>query len=345
MTKQNVDPKGLTRRRFVWSAAAGGLVAASTPLFSKRAASAGKVKIGYISIHNPQSFWAKFFFELQKQAKAHSDGDLMIEWAGGPETMPPLQAPDAISKGVFDMCLSTFGFYGNAIPEGVGLQIEVASAKALRQSGALEYMDSIHRKKLGVTIIGLPSSGAGYGVFTAKPIRHLSDFKGLKIRSLGLQVAMLKKLGCSTVAIRPSETYAALERGVVEGLTWPVVGAIEFRYHEVAPNLLQPNYYHSMVDHMVNAKRFDGLPKDIQKAFLDASEATDAWGLALTQKTAVTEREAMKKQGLVENHLPADEGKEFLDIAVNAGWDKVIKDAPDTGPKLRDLMIKAAAMS
>ena len=53
----------------------------------------------------------------------------------------------------------------------------------------------------------------------------------------------------------------------------------------------------------------------------------------------------MKKQGLVENHLPADEAKEFLDIAVNAGWDKVIKDAPDTGPKLRDLMIKAAAMS
>ena len=51
------------------------------------------------------------------------------------------------------------------------------------------------------------------------------------------------------------------------------------------------------------------------------------------------------KQGLVENHLPADEAKEFLDIAVNAGWDKVIKDAPDTGPKLRDLMIKAAAMS
>ncbi len=345
MTTQNSVSRGVTRRRFVWSAATGGLLAATTPLFSKRAASAGTVKIGYISIHNPQSFWAKFFFELQKQAKVRSDGDLVIEWAGGPETMPPLQAPTAISKGVFDMCLSTFGFYGNAIPEGVGLQIERASVKALRESGALDYMDGIHRKKLGVTIVGLPSSGAGYGVFTAKPIKKLSDFKGRKIRSLGLQVAMLKALGSSTVAIRPSETYAALERGVVEGLTWPVVGAIEFRYHEVAPNLLMPSYYHSMVDHIVNANRFDGLPKDIQKVFMEASLATDEWGLALTQQTAATEREAMKEQGLVENHLSDSEAKEFLDIAVNAGWDKVIKDAPDTGPQLRDLMTKAARMS
>ena len=345
MTKQKTDTKGLTRRRFVWSAAAGSLVAASTPLFAKRAASAGKVKIGYISIHNPQSFWAKFFFELQKQAKARSDGDLMIEWAGGPETMPPLQAPAAISKGVFDMCLSTFGFYGNVIPEGVALQVERATAKAIRASGALDYMDEIHRKKLGVTIVGLPSTGAGYGVFTAKPIKRIADFKGRKIRSLGLQVAMLKKLGCSTVAIRPSETYAALERGVVEGLTWPVVGAIEFRYHEVAPHLLLPEYYHSMVDHMVNAEKFDGLPKDIQKVFIEASLATDEWGLALTQSTSATERVAMKKAGLIENRLPDGEAQQFLDIAVNAGWDKIIKDAPDTGPRLRDLMTKAAQMS
>ena len=345
MTKQNSDGTGVTRRRFVWSAAAGGLVAAAAPVFGRRAAAAGKVKIGYISIHNPQSFWAKFFFELKKQASERSDGDLVIEWAGGPETMPPLQAPAAISKGVFDMCLSTFGFYGNAIPEGVGLQIERASIKALRESGALDYMDSIHRRKLGVTIVGLPSSGAGYGVFTAEPIERLSDFKGRKIRSLGLQVAMLKALGSSTVAIRPSETYAALERGVVEGLTWPVVGAIEFRYHEVAPHLLLPTYYHSMVDHIVNARRFDGLPKDIQKVFMEASLATDEWGLALTQKTAATEREAMKKEGLVENRLSEGEGKAFLDIAVNAGWEKVIKDAPDTGPQLRDLMTKAARMS
>ena len=30
----------------------------------------------------------------------------------------------------------------------------------------------------------------------------------------------------------------------------------------------------------------------------------------------------------MENHLSEDEGKAFLDIAVNAGWEKVIKDAP-----------------
>ncbi|MSP52220.1 MAG: hypothetical protein EXQ91_07500, partial [Alphaproteobacteria bacterium] len=318
--KQN---PGVTRRRFVWSAAAGALVAgvAAKP---KWAMSQGTVGIKYISMHAPQLFWAKFYNELEKQAREITKGDLKIEWAGGPETMPPLQAPEAISKGVFDMCLSTFGFYGNAIPEGVGLQVNMASLKGLRDSGALAFMDEIHRKKLGVTILGLPSTGVGYGVFANKPVATLDDLKGRKFRSLGLQVPMMKALGVSTVAVAPAETYSALERGVVEGLTWPLVGVAEFRYHEIAKYLVRPPYYHSIVDHIMNAKKFDGLPKDIQDALLKASRATDEWGLQFTLKSAADELEVMKKAGLVENVLPPADAKRFIVVATNEAWAKIV---------------------
>jgi len=343
-SKNTVKPSGITRRTFVWSAAAGALVAgvAARP---KWAVSQGTVAIRYISMHPQQLFWAKFYFELEKQAKEITKGDLKIEWAGGPETMPPLQAPDAISKGVFDMCLSTFGFYGNAIPEGIGIQVEMASLKGLHESGAFAFMDEIHRKKLGVTILGLPSTGVGYGVFANKPIATLEDFRGRKFRSLGLQVAMMKALGSATVAVAPAETYSALERGVVEGLTWPLVGVAEFRYHEIAKNLVRPPYYHSIVDHIMNAKKFDGLPKDIQGALLKASAATDAWGYQFTLKSAAEELETMKKAGLVENHLPPADAKKFIEIAIGAAWEKITADSPDNGPKIRDLMKKAAAIA
>ena len=164
-------------------------------------------------------------------------------------------------------------------------------------------------------------------------------------RSLGLQVAMMKALGSATVAVAPAETYSALERGVVEGLTWPLVGVAEFRYHEIAKNLVRPPYYHAIVDHIMNAKKFDGLPKDIQGALLKASAATDAWGLQFTLKSATEELETMKKAGLVENHLPPADAKKFSEIAISAAWEKITADSPDNGPKIRDLMKKAAAIA
>jgi TRAP-type C4-dicarboxylate transport system substrate-binding protein len=341
--KNTVVRAGLTRRRFIWSAAAGGLVAAAATPF--RPVKAAPVQLRYVTFGNQQSFWAKFFFELQKQVKERSAGNLAIEWAGGPEVIPPFQAVDAVSKGVFDMCFTTFSYYANAVPEGVGLQTMQASPKALHDSGTFAYADEIHRKKLGVIMIGLPLSGSGYAILAKQPVKTLDDFKGRKFRSVPVYDPLFKALGVASVTVAPTEAYASLERGVVEGLGWPTVGIHEFRFHEVAKYLIQPYFYHTLGDHLINEKAFEKLPKDLQGVLLQASRATDEWGYQFCRGEQARELALMKKDGLVENPLSEGDAKKFLSLAIDSMWEKIAKDAPQTGPELRKRLAAAAAMA
>jgi TRAP-type C4-dicarboxylate transport system substrate-binding protein len=68
---------GITRRRFVWSAAAGGLIAAAaTPL---RSYAQTKRRLRYVSFAGKSSIWSQTYPELARQVAERSNGELQID--------------------------------------------------------------------------------------------------------------------------------------------------------------------------------------------------------------------------------------------------------------------------
>lgn len=51
-----------------------------------------------------------------------------------------------------------------------------------------------------------------------KPIKQISDFKGLKMRTLGFERVMIEEGGGGCVAIKMPEVYEALQRGIIDGV-------------------------------------------------------------------------------------------------------------------------------
>ena len=114
-------------------------------------------------------------------------------------------------------------------------------------------------------------------VLSHRPIEHLADFKGKKIRVFGtpLQIEPIKALGASPVPMAFGEVMGALQNGTVDGMLagMPVLTPMKFYDVAKAVTEIHPSIVTSTL--VVNKKWFDSLPGDIQSAVLDAGGRVD----------------------------------------------------------------------
>ena len=69
----------------------------------------------------------------------------------------------------------------------------------------------------------------------------------------------------------------ALQRGMVEGGTSGVTNYWERKYYEVTKHIIFSDMTFGMVPSVINKKKWDSLPDDVQKAMLEAAEETRLW--------------------------------------------------------------------
>jgi len=113
------------------------------------------------------------------------------------------------------------------------------------------------------------------GIFTRdKQVRSLEDLKGLRIRSTGLSSKIVTALGATPIAMPKGDQYDALYRGIVDGTTAPPNELTAFKVAEVTKYLTMysPAGYVTAFFVVMNLKKWNSLPQDIQKVFTDVSE-------------------------------------------------------------------------
>ena len=132
--------------------------------------------------------------------------------------------------------------------------------------GGMELMQEVYNKH-GVYAFPGGNTSNQMGGWFRKEINTLDDFKGLKMRIPGFAGEVLSKLGVVVTNIAPGELYTALDRGTIDALEW--VGPsldLNMGFHKIAP------YYYTgwhepatELQFLVNQKKFDELPKHLQK--------------------------------------------------------------------------------
>ena len=101
-----------------------------------------------------------------------------------------------------------------------------------------------------------------------KPIYHIEDFEGMKVRTgPGLTFDLWPMLGATPVSISPTETYTALQTGVIDGAE--LIGWADnwnYGFQEVAKYALWPSFHSQTVigELSVNLDVWNGLPDDIK---------------------------------------------------------------------------------
>ena len=127
----------------------------------------------------------------------------------------------------------------------------------------------------GLTGIGLFPLGPS-SVVARKPIQHLADYKGMKIRVLAspFQLEMIKRLDASPVAMSLADVLPALQQGAIDGAlgTIPVFGPLH--YLDAAKYVSQIGQPFVSTIAVMNKKWLEALPPDLQKIVRDDAAAT-----------------------------------------------------------------------
>ena len=325
---------GVSRRGVLAGGAAAGVLflGGKAPVYG-----AGKHKLRYIAFINRNTVWGKPYDFLAEEVARLSNGELEIEYAGGSDVIGGFDAPEAIANGVFDMSHSANSYFAGAVPASISLASGDASAEALHTAGVMDAYGEMVMAQRGVKVLGMPLSGVGYVFQVRGNPGELSYFKGKKIRSIPLYDPILESLGATPVTTSPAEAYTSMERGLVDGLGWPDIGLLDFKFYEQAKFVMLPTFYQLRTVTLMNPNAFNNLPEPLQNVLQEASDSADAIGAKWAKEKRDAEHAEMEKAGVEFVSLSDTESQQFIDLTEEKLWAKINELAPDDGAKLKPL--------
>lgn len=259
-------------------------------------------------------------------------GRVRINWVGGPETIPPFELHEAIRRGVVDVVWISTSYYVPTLPEVSVLAFSEISLREERESGALDYLNQIHQRKLNVFWLGRGGGHVGFSVYTTRPLRSVADFRGRRIRVAPVYIPFMQALGASPVLMPAGEIYTALERGVVEGFTWPDVGIRLLKLDEVVRYKLYPTFWQVDISSLVNLDKWRSLPSDVQQVMVESAREVEQELAPVYRQIIEEENRALRARGIEFVTLQGDEARRYLELARESAWQFIrqnVKEDPE----------------
>jgi TRAP-type C4-dicarboxylate transport system substrate-binding protein len=199
-----------------------------------------------------------------------------------------------------------------------------------RKRGMVALQDEIHRKKLGITLLGALWSGDHHVILVKKALPK-ADLSGLKIRAIAVQQPAVRTMGGTVTVIPPEEAYTALQSGLLDGIASPSALVPDYRYDEIAKYIFYPLIpMTSWVPVLVKADLWDGLPQDVKKMIMDTLLEMEPQVDPFFAKMEKDIIDNLLKKGLKKTGAATEaEDKEVTKKAVRAQWKAFVEDRAD----------------
>jgi TRAP-type C4-dicarboxylate transport system substrate-binding protein len=180
-------------------------------------------------------------------------------------------------------------------------------------------------------------------VGTRKPVRHLAEFKGLKLRVLAspFQNELVSRMGGTPIAMTLGDVLPALQQGAIDGTISAMPVFTTMHYYDAAKYVTDTGQPFIFSVAEISKKWFDSLPADLQKIVTDegakTGKAIEPWAL----KFFAEQRKAWTANGGELIQLPAAEQAEFIKRISNIG-DDMSKSKPGLNEAFKSLAAAVA---
>lgn len=211
--------------------------------------------------------------------EAESNGRIAVEiYAGGTLAKPPAQY-DAVKKGIADMSVAIQGYTAGRFPVTQVVELPGMATTAKQGSCVVQglYDEGLIAQEYKDTkALFLYTHGPGHIHTTDKPIASPADMAGTSLRRPTAVVAKLMEgLGAKPVGMGAPSAYESVQRGVIDGLSFPWEGQLSFRLNELTKHHLEfeGGLYTLAFVATMNKRFYDGLPADLQQVIDNNSGA------------------------------------------------------------------------
>ena len=311
-------------------------VALTLGLAASVSASAQEVTLKAVNAFQEGTYFAKNFERFIKKVNEEGKGVVQINYIGGPKAIPTFDQGAALRNNVVDLANTSASFTASLVPEGLALNYTNQSMAELRKNGGLEQLNKAYLDK-GLYYFARTGENIPYHIYSNKKIDK-ADLNGLKLRIAPIYRDFFQKLGATVSTIPPGDVYTSLERGVVDGYGWPLLGIFDLGWHEKTKYRLDPGFYTIELGVVFSANAWKKLTP-AQRAFM---EKQGAWLESLNAEDAARDVPAeLKKQeaaGIQAVKLDPAQAAVFLKTASDAAWDGIVRTSPTHGQTLRNMM-------
>ena len=282
------------RRTTILTATAIATLLASIPATAQQV-----IKMTAAAGHPPVFLWVKMADEVlipEVDKRLAVAGKYKIEWtkAWGGTLLKLGSESKGVADGVADVAIVSTVFEGAKFPlQNVSYYTPFGTDDiALVSKTVADLQVSVPAMGDAWTKNGLVYLGGmaldTYHVWTKFPITKLEDLQGKKISAPGPSSNWVRGTGAVAVAGTLNSYYEDIKSGVSDGALVFTTGAWGAKLHEVAPYVTKVNFGAQFAGGAVIGKsRFDKLPPEVQKAFVEAGEAWQS-AYAKAQSAAVS---------------------------------------------------------
>jgi TRAP-type C4-dicarboxylate transport system substrate-binding protein len=268
-------------------------------------------------------------FEMLNEVNAKGKGVLQFQYIGGPEAVPVTEQLAALQRGVFDIFVGPASYYDGQVPETGAHNASNKSAMQLRKDGALEVMNQAFNKKANAQYLAYLGSGYTFYIFLKQePKKNAAggfDLQGLKVRGPSIYRPFYDTQGITAVNVQVPEMYSALERGVIEGIGFPLMGLTNFGWEKQVKYRLMPGFWQgdiALVANLDTWKKLDGKQKDLlQKSAVD----TERKAHEFFQQESRREEQKLAAAGMKDLQPSAAEGRKYAAAAHDSLWEQLGK--------------------
>jgi TRAP-type mannitol/chloroaromatic compound transport system substrate-binding protein len=275
---------GVSRRKFLTAAAAGGAAAMGFPAIVK---AQGPISMRWQSTWATKDIFHEYALDYAKKVNDMTGGELKIEVLPAGAVVPAFGLLDAVSKGTLDGGHGVQVYhYGkqNALAlwgSGPGYGMDANMMLAWHKyGGGKELLTKIYAS-IGANVVSFlygPMATQPLGWFK-KPISKMEDFKGMKFRTVGISIDVFTGLGAAVNALPGGEIVPALDRGLLDGAEYNNATSDRLLgFPDVSKVCMLQSYHQNaeVFEVLFNKTKFDALPTKMKAIIENAAEAASA---------------------------------------------------------------------
>lgn len=283
------------------------------------------------SIYSPNTMQDVMGIMIKEELEKATNGRLKIEIYPPGGLAPVNDTVTMLSQGAYDMAVTFGNTFAGVIPEG-----DLEAGLPFAWQSADEVYDAMENRGLGDLIqeaydeLGINwywmAHEPNYNALTTFPVKSVNDFKGKKIRALGVWGTYYDKLGAATVALPGPEVYQALQLGTIDGAHYGWSSLEDNKLDEVVDYNVKPTAAFISMAILINQKSLDELPADLRAIVETATKSATMgpisnWHVVATKNAVRTS----EQRGTITPQMLSDEDVKVMRKAAFEVWDELAK--------------------
>lgn len=239
------------------------------------AANGEKITFKLAMVDNETTNYYKGAQKIAEEVLAATNGKIVIEVVASGALGGERDTVELAMSGDLDIATAANSVLTNWIPEMSILDQAYLWANADQAHAAVDgdlgKLIEEKAEKLGLHVIGYMESGFR-NVFSVKPITQLSDFNGVKIRTMQNQyhMAAFEAFGAMPTAMAANEQFTALQQGTIDAAENAIANCLANGFYEITKNITYTDHAFVYIPILMSDNAWNKIPEDLREPFLEA---------------------------------------------------------------------------